>query len=220
MAQTHFDEGEAFFEQEMWGEALVAYHAAVEMVPEMSEAWWGIAKTFSAQSGRPCAAMYLPLMLCIELDPGNALAHNSLGHVLRDPFAGVEDTPRAEVHLREALRLEPHFAFPRDRTILDARSEFALVLAARGDVDGGIHQMCESIRLVDDKFVFLLARMFLLLVLILRKLYLLIPLLATSAAFIAYKFVVFWYYNIWFILTALIIDAILTFFKSPDMIIG
>ena len=56
--------------------------------------------------------------------------------------------------------------------------------------------------------------------LILRKLYLLIPLLATSAAFIAYKFVVFWYYNIWFILTALIIDAILTFFKSPDMIIG
>ena len=31
MAQTHFDEGEAFFEQEMWGEALVAYHAAVEI---------------------------------------------------------------------------------------------------------------------------------------------------------------------------------------------
>ena len=62
---------------------------AAKKDPEMSEAWWGIAKTFSAQSGRPCAAMYLPLMRCIALDPKNATTYERLKWCLRDRIRNV-----------------------------------------------------------------------------------------------------------------------------------
>ena len=107
-AQARFNEGEAFFKQKRWDEALAAFRAAVEKDPEMSEAWYEIGMAEIMKNGKqPCVAAYGPLMRCLELNPNHADAHCSLGSVLLDVR---KDLPRAEEHFRAAIELDPKLA--------------------------------------------------------------------------------------------------------------
>ena len=129
--QARLDEGQAFFGQKKWDEALAAHRAAVEKDPEMSVAWYGIGAAEVAKNG-VCEAAHDPLKRCVELDPDNAGAHYGLGRVL---LYVREDDVRAEEHFRAATRLDPNFA--------PAHSGLAAILQMRGDLDGAIRAMCD-----------------------------------------------------------------------------
>ena len=138
-AQARYDEGEAFRRQFKWDEAIAAYRAAVEKDPEMSAAWCGIGLTEGAKiGGRPCEAAYGPLKRCLELNSDHAGAHYALGDVLLNVR---EDLPRAEEHLRAAIRLDPNFA---------AHRSLAAVLEKRGDLAGAIRAMLAYVRVSGD----------------------------------------------------------------------
>ena len=138
-AQARYAEGEAFFEQEKWDEALAAFRAAVEKDPEMSEAWCWIGLAEGAKNGGPCEATYGPFKRCIELNPNHARAQCGLGIVL---LYVRKDFPCAEEHLRAAIRLAPNYA--------DAHRGLAGVLERREDLDGAIREMLEYVRLSGD----------------------------------------------------------------------
>ena len=135
-AQARFNEGEAFFKQKRWDEALAAFRAAVEKDPEMSEAWYEIGMAEIMKNGKqPCVAAYGPLMRCLELNPNHAGAHCGLGNYLHRV---CKDDARAEEHLQTAIRLDPNIA--------PAHFGLAGVLEKRGDLDGAMHEMREYIR--------------------------------------------------------------------------
>ena len=137
--QARYVEGQALFEQAKWDEALAAYRAAVEKDPEMSEAWYQIGLAEMAKAcGQRCEAAYGPLKRCLELNPDHADAHNCFGNFL---LRVREDLPRAEEHLRAAIRLDPNFA---------AHRSLAAVLEKRGDLDGAIRAMLEFVHLSGD----------------------------------------------------------------------
>ena len=134
-ATARYDEGEAFYEQHKWDGALASYRAAVDIDPEMSEAWHGIAAAeFRKNGGTPCEAMYEPVMRCIALDPDNADAHQLLGavRVLRGDLEGAEES------YLDAKRLDPHCAV--------IRMDFAVFLHMRGRLDDAIDEARECIR--------------------------------------------------------------------------
>ena len=132
-AQARDNEGQAFFKQGKWDEALAAFRAAVEKDPEMSGAWYMIGTTEVAKNGAvPCEAAHDPLKRCLELDPDNAGAHCALGGVL---LRVREDDVRAEEHFRAAL--------PR---WVPAHRGLAEIFQERGDLDGAIREMLACVR--------------------------------------------------------------------------
>ena len=105
----------------------------------MSEAWYQIGLAEMAKAcGQRCEAAYGPLKRCLELNPDHADAHNCFGNFL---LHVREDLPRAEEHLRAAIRLDPNFA---------AHRSLAAVLEKRGDLDGAIRAMLEYVRVSGD----------------------------------------------------------------------
>jgi Flp pilus assembly protein TadD len=71
----------------------------------------------------------------VAAHPGSAVAHNSLAVALKDK--GDRDGSDAEV--REALRLDPKYAYPHNN--------LGLVLRRKGDLDGALAEFREAIRL-------------------------------------------------------------------------
>ena len=124
-AGARFNEGVAFSEQKNWPEALKAFHAAAEILPGFSKAWFNIGVTERDMNGGVCCeAEYAPLMRCIKLDPNNAEAHYNLGHV---QWRVLKKDPEAEESFRETIRLEPKHAKAHNNLgcMLTKRREFA-----------------------------------------------------------------------------------------------
>ena len=141
-AQARVHEGNQLVAQEKWDEALAAYRAAVELNPEMTEAWFAIGASEAGRNGsQSCEAMYAPLQKCVELCPGHAAAHCCLGGLLTH-FPPRKDVVRAEEHFRRAIRLDPKCA--------EAHLGLSFVLEDRKNLDGAIREMFDCMRLSGD----------------------------------------------------------------------
>ena len=137
-AQARFDEGNAFYQQAKWDEALAAFRAAVEKDPDMSPAWFAIGMATTMKHGGPCEAAYGAFKRFVDLDPNHAPGHDNLGNTL----IARKDYPRAEEHFRAAIRLDPKHA--------GAQQGLAVVLRKRGDLDGAMRAALEYVRLSGD----------------------------------------------------------------------
>ena len=165
-------EGEAFFEQKKWDEALAAFRAAAAKDPEMSEAWFQIGYAENEKNGgrgKATEASHAPLAHCLKLDPKHAKAHYYLGRVL---YIVRKDFKGAEASYREAIRFDPKYVRPhvnlgivlqklgkdadaeasyREVIRVDPNDAFphwnlSFLLEKREDVDGAIVEIREYIR--------------------------------------------------------------------------
>jgi tetratricopeptide (TPR) repeat protein len=104
LAQAAAGLGLTFLHQDCWDEALTWLRRAVALEPESVEFLRYLAEAAAVRELYPEVRVCCEKML--EIDPGQAIAHNALGWLLQEDGRYAE----AQEHYRTAIRLQPGFA--------------------------------------------------------------------------------------------------------------
>jgi Flp pilus assembly protein TadD len=137
IGETLFLRGAALVREQKWGEAVVAFRAAVTADPDHVNSWRGLGDAEFEKNGHEfCDAMLEPWTRVIAHEPTNPVAHFNLGGVMLDEGRDVDG---AERMFRKAIAIDSEYG--------NAHWNLSLLLEEeRDDLDGAIVAMEECMR--------------------------------------------------------------------------
>jgi len=103
-ALEHLELGDTYSEQEQWDEAIMEYNQAIELDPELAEAYNNRGAAYNEKKQWDLAIT--DLNKAIELDPEEAMAYNNRGNA----YNGKEQWDLALADLNKAIELDPEEA--------------------------------------------------------------------------------------------------------------